>query len=95
MPRPDAVKIPLALVRHKGADGERKALVVELAEDALEIDLDSTEIAWARDQEGFFFATRDPEALLFFPHGHPRQGQSRYEWTARADKIETGVLVDG
>lgn len=93
--RIDAVKIPNELVADVADPGERKAAVVELAEEALGIDPASAELAWAHEQQGFYFAAREPGATLFHPNAGDRPGAPRYRWARRDDGVELGTLDDG
>lgn len=68
---------------------------VEAAERLLRIDPASRELAWVRNQAGYYFATRDIADTEFFPDGHARERQPRYRWERVADGEEVGWLAEG
>lgn len=43
---------------------------------------------YVRNQVGFNFLTADPNDTLYFPQGHAREKQSRYNWTKVSDAPE-------
>ncbi|WP_165072121.1 hypothetical protein [Paludisphaera rhizosphaerae] len=93
--RPDAVRIPASLVARHGAGEDRYESVVLLAEDLLEVDLDSLEEAYCRDQQTFFFCTRDPQDAMNRPaNADSRPGEPRYRWEPAEDGVELGYLID-
>lgn len=69
--------------------------ILRAAEPLLGVDRPRGGRAYIRRQPGGrLFVTADPRDTLLFPVGHPREGQSRYQWTARPDGTERGLLVE-
>ena len=51
------------------------------------------ERVYSRDQGSFKFLSGDPADTLYFPKGHHRSGESRYDWKDRGDGVMYGYLV--
>jgi len=99
-PPPDAViwkKNPLGKIltmRDQSDRGNRtRETAADTAERLLQIEPDSRELAWVRDQAGYYFATRDPEDSEFYPNRHERAGQPRYRWVDQGDGVRLGWLL--
>ena len=87
----DAVKVPTP----KGLTGRAKSdAILDVAEPLLGVDRSRGDRAWARNQEWFYFVTRDRQDTMFFPKGHPREGRPRYRWETRPDGVCLGRLVE-
>lgn len=52
-------------------------------------------VLWIRNQGQYRFMTADTRDTIYFPKGHPREGQDRYTWVDRGDGVRYGTLVDG
>ncbi len=95
MPRPDALFLPES-VKVGAIMSDRVDSACRYAESLLEADCAAGERAHIRTQpHGRLFVTRDYRDTIFFPAGHPRSGQARYNWVRQSDGSEFGYLVEG
>ena len=92
--RPDAVRFK----HNSGQPGVPRAAKLQAADRAavyLGCDPKKGERAWCRQHREHVVATREQRMCLYFPEGHERSGQERYEWKDRGDGVEEGTLVEG
>jgi hypothetical protein len=90
---PDALMLPED--RKRGARMvDRVASIADIAEPVLKVDRTRGERAYIRLQSnGKLFVSKSTFDTIFFPKGHPRDGQPRYHWELQPDGSEFGYLI--
>jgi hypothetical protein len=92
-PRPDAVKIPLDWKASSDNPLTVGLSIARKCKALLGVDLTRGENAYVRTQFDHRFATRYINDTIYFPHGHHRALQPRYNWSPQPDGSEFGYLV--
>jgi len=87
--QPDSVKVPLGYARGESS-GERLRFLKNRFAPVLGV----ASVA-IFNQGAYYFIAKDSDETLFFPFGHERYGQSRFDWLEQGNGISFGRLVEG